>query len=481
MQHCLAVLTHGCVRGGTVLSAAALMLGCTLPIAQAVSPAPSWPLPVSQLAVAPAGKPVTARADSLRALGYVEQEFTLQGQARTYTKAGDWGDDGRWPVAPTATPTPYKIRMLVRRPLSPAQFNGIVVVEWMNTVLGFDLDGIWSLTRDEITREGYAWVGVSNEEDSVKGLQGMDTSRYGAMRVPSNDVSYDVFSQAGTALRLRAQEMLGQTGPLKLLAGGYSQAAVFINTYINAIQPRDEVYNGFLLHGRAPFAFPVVWGRWGKFNPSIRADLKAPVMQVQSEMEVTVSWPLSKTMDTDKVRYWEVPGATHFAQHLQDDTHEVAPSSFGTQPAQCLKPINTLPLHTVDNAALHALKTWVVDGKAPSKAARIQRNALGFVKHDDHGNALGGLRLPQMDAPIATYAMYANFTTQGWTRRNIYACMAGGSTQPFDREELRKLYPTHEAYVQQFKAAADAAQAAGFLRPADHAAALQQAQQAQVP
>lgn len=483
---CLATLTslsRGCARGATVLSASAVLLGCAaLPTAQAEAPAsaPLAPL-LGQLAPAPAGKPATARGDNLSALGYVEQEFMLQGQARSYTKAGDWDDDGRWPVAPNATPTPYATRLLVRRPLNPAQFNGIVVVEWMNTVLGFDLDGIWSLTRDEIVREGYAWVGVSNEELSVEGLKEMNGARYAATKIASNDESYDVFSQAGRALRLNGQQLLGQTRPVKLLAGAYSQSAVFVNTYINAIQPRDEVYDGFLLHGRAPFAFPVVWGRWGKFDPNIRTDLKAPVMQVQSEMEVTVSWPLSKTVDTDKVRYWEVPGATHFAQHLQQDTHAVASTSFGSHAAQCLKPISTLPLHAVDNAALHALKTWVVDGKAPAKAPRMQRNGWGFIKHDAHGNALGGLRLPELDAPIATYAMYTNFTTKAWTRRNVYSCVAAGSTQPFGRDELRKLYPTHEAYVSQFKAAADAALAAGFLRPADHAEALKRAQQAQVP
>jgi hypothetical protein len=475
-QYLVSELPRRCLPAAHALMASAILLGCASPNVQAVPP----PTP-STLAAAPSGLPATSRAQSIAALGYVEQEYTLKGQARTYAKHGDWGDDGRWGIAPNPTPVAYATRLLVRRPTDPARFNGMVVVEWLNTVLSFDLDGIWSLTRDELVREGYAWVGVTAEATGMKNLKELDGARYAGGQVPTDDASYDIFSQAGATVRQRRQTLLGQSGPVKLLAGAYSQSAVFMNTYINAVQPTDQVYDGFLLHGRAPFAAPVVAGRWGAYDPVIRRDLAVPVMQVQSEMEVAMSWALSRTVDTDKVRYWEVAGATHFGRHLQDDTHVVASPDFGPQDTQCLKPINTLPLHMVDNAALHALRAWVLDGQPPPKAARMQRTALGFVKHDDRGNALGGLRLPALAVPVAVHGMYANFTTQAWSRRNIYSCIAGGSTKPLDHEELRKLYPTHEAYVQQFKAAADASLASGFLRPADHAELVKQAQQAQVP
>ena len=38
--------------------------------------------------------------------------------------------------------------MLIRRPADPARFNGIVLVEWINVSLHFDLDGAYLLARD---------------------------------------------------------------------------------------------------------------------------------------------------------------------------------------------------------------------------------------------------------------------------------------------------------------------------------------------
>src|SRR5690606_34169483 len=145
----------------------------------------------------------------------------------------------------------------------------------------------------------------------------------------------------------------------------------------------DRVYDGFLLHGRAPYAMPVEANRLGAVNPPFRPDLNVPLISVQSEMEVTVSWPLSKTPDTDKVRHWEVAGAVHFGSHLQDDIHAVASPDYGGHWTTCLRPMNSLPLHVVDQAALHALRLWVTQGTPPPRAPRLLRNSLGFVRHDD--------------------------------------------------------------------------------------------------
>ncbi|HTC80432.1 MAG TPA: alpha/beta hydrolase domain-containing protein, partial [Acidimicrobiia bacterium] len=79
----------------------------------------------------------------------------------------------------------------------------------------------------------------------------------------------------------------------------------------------------------------------------------------------------------------------------------------------------------------------------------------GFaLRRDRHGNALGGLRLPALDVPVATY-------------RGEFTDGAGGNTRAFDRSTLAALYPTHDAYVAKIRAAADAAVAGGFMLPAD--------------
>ncbi len=427
------------------------------------------------------GKPALSRAAQLASLGYTEQELFIKGLASQYSKTGDWEDDGHWLASPSVVRTPFSTRLLIRRPSDPAKFNGMVVVEWLNMTLGSDIDAGWSLTQHELIREGYAWVGVTLHGKGIDGLKKSDAKRYANTHVDGDDFSFDLFSQAGQAVQRYVKQELGRPKGGRLLALGYSQSAVFLFTYINAMHPSAKVYDGYLLLGAAPYAAPVVTGTLGKIIPVIRADLDVPVMQVQTEMEVTVSWPLSKTADTNKVRYWEVAGAAHFDEQLNTDIRSINAPEFGSAAASCQRPLNSLPLHEVDNAALHALRTWVNDGTPPPKISRMQRNALGFIKHDDYGHSLGGVRLPEIEAPLVHYGIYANFTTGSLASREVFSCVAGGSTTALEPAQLRALYPTHQDYVRRYQVAADAAQAAGYLRPADHANSLIRAKATKLP
>lgn len=47
--------------------------------------------------------------------------------------------------------------------------------------------------------------------------------------------------------------------------------------------------------------------------------------------------------------------------------------------------------------------------------------------------------------------------------------------------ELLELYPTHEDYIEQYTAAADAALEAGYLLQADYDEAIEQAETAAIP
>ena len=75
-------------------------------------------------------RPFGSAAANLPA-GYVEEERFLSGTARSYARVGDWLRDGRWEARP-AGEAAYAVRLLVRRPADPVDFNGVVVVEWLN-------------------------------------------------------------------------------------------------------------------------------------------------------------------------------------------------------------------------------------------------------------------------------------------------------------------------------------------------------------
>ena len=93
--------------------------------------------------------------------------------------------------------------------------------------------------------------------------------------------------------------LLGALEPTLVLASGESQSAIFLVTYINAIDARARVFDGFFIHGRgavgAGFGGPHATGAAELAataalsegdGEEIRSDARVPVIVVQSETDV---------------------------------------------------------------------------------------------------------------------------------------------------------------------------------------------------
>lgn len=111
------------------------------------------------------------RADQFGAANFIEQEYQISGQARKYKGVGTLGADGKWATVVVSSANPYNSMMIVRRPANPAQFNGIVIVEWLNVSTGYPLDVDWGMAHEAILREGYAYVGVNVQKVGIQGVQ----------------------------------------------------------------------------------------------------------------------------------------------------------------------------------------------------------------------------------------------------------------------------------------------------------------------
>ena len=459
------LMSMGCAQAGSPANDAATV----------TATAPATP-PATQASLLPftQGQASSSRQSQLATTDYSEQEWRLRGQAQSYVADGEWHDDGLWGVKASHPPQPYETRILVRKPKDPARFNGIVLVEWMNTALSFDLDGGWQLNRDEIMRQGYAWVGVSAEALSVSFLKGLNPTRYAqAAAKEDNGQAFDIYTQAANLIRQTALQWgTPSKPPVRLLALGYSQSGSYLITYLNAFQPRTHAFDGFYLMSTAAVGMPLTTSGSRYFSPQYRATPEAPVMQVSTEMEVMVGWQLSRTPDTNALRHWEIPGASHLDKYMQQEALAVDLSGKALQMPHCRKPTNTLPARLFNRTALRALRTWVTEGKAPPIAPRMQRTRMGFVQDDEYGNAMGGLRMPDLDAPLAQYGMYSNLPSSQLSTWSFYACMAGGSRNPLPLEVVLKLYPTDQAYFDAYKKAADKLLGQGFLLPEDHAQLL---------
>jgi hypothetical protein len=437
-----------------------------------------------------AGVPFDASTTfDLADVGYQQAEYFISGTASAYTNVGPLSDDGKWTVALGDTAA-YKTRILVYRPVDARKFNGTVIVEWLNVSGGLDAAADWLMGHAELIREGFAWMGVSAQRVGVEGgtsllglpptpLKTTDPARYGSLFHPGDSFSYDIFSQAGQALRRPAGiNPLGDLQANALIAAGESQSAFRMVTYIDAIHPLADIYDGFLVHSRgggsigaAPLSESPQPSITVPGSAPIRSDLDVPVLIFETETDLTfLGYVNARQPDSEHLRLWEVAGTAHA------DTYTVVVGStdLGTSPDAaklvvtsmpvagftCGAPINSGPQHFVLNAAISALNKWVRQGTPPPLAPRLDVSGGASVRilHDANGNATGGIRTPQVDVPIAA------FSGDG---KGSVLCLLFGTTTPFDQAKLATLYPDHNAYVSAFDAAADRAVQAGFILPPD--------------
>lgn len=126
------------------------------------------------------------------------------------------------------------------------------------------------------------------------------------------------------------------------------------------------------------------------------------------------------------------------------------------------------------NAALDWLHRWVRKGEKPPSAPALQ------AMKDANGNVLGGVRIQDIDVPIATYTA-GNAPTDLLDLISFLGCGLSGAVVPLTAQKLMALYPTHDDYVEKYTKAADKALPTGFLLQADHDYAVQRAQKAAIP
>ncbi len=424
------------------------------------------------------GHPFTAYVEDLAALGYVEEEFFLEGIATRYQPVGEFGPDGKWTVSPSGT-APYKTRMIVRRPRDPAHFNGTVLLEWLNVTGGYDV-GLVGSVSDGIYRNGFAYVGVSCQRVGIEGysslpqgLKAWDPERYGDLSIPGDSISYDILSQAGRALGPARPR--GEVDPLNglsvksIIAIGGSQSAACLKTYMNAIHGQDRVFDGFLPFIDMGLAYGFVDSAPAsaaelsspdrvRIRARVRDDLDVPVFIVNSETETVIFYP-SRQPDTDRFRFWEVAGASHVPTGMEDYSAKLQKRD-GIVSLDETPPGSKVPWQPSCDAAISHLANWIAEGTEPPKAERIevQLGDMPDVVRDSFGNAVGGLRLPEVEVPVASYRA----ALVGLNGINGLK----GETAPFSADELSRLYPAREDYVRRVTEAARASAAAGFIEPA---------------
>lgn len=455
--------------------------------------------PAATLAPLDGGKGIflgtSGTGPALEEAGYDEAEYSAAGTAVAYTSEGPLPADGTFDLAP-GDEADYETRIVVRRPADPSDFNGTVVVEWLNVSGGVDAAPDYTYLADELLRGGYVWVGVSAQRIGIeggtiaveapgaaeagagRGLRGIDPDRYGELHHPGDAFSYDIYTQVARALRTP-----GDTDPLdgleveRLLAVGESQSGFALTTYVNGVQPLARQYDGFLVHSRGGAAAPLgeagagieIATTIGGQPTTIRTDGDAPIMVVQTETDVigVLNFLPARQPDGERFRLWEVAGTAHADKFQLGDMED----GLG-----CAEPINRGQQVYVLRAALRHLDTWAKDGTAPPEAPRLAVDDSGAAPAfavDETGIVEGGVRTPAVDVPVDVLSGTA-------PENATILCLLMGRTAPIPADQLAQMYASGDDYLTAYEAATDEMIDAGFALPEDRDEILAEADPARI-
>ncbi len=457
---------------------------CLAPVAEADQEGPATELlPILEGSEDTRSTPFIAWFEDLGADGYVEEEYLVSGGANIY----DYIDDvAQRPEVKIVEPdVPYTTRMLIRRPIEPARFNGTVLVEVLNATAGWDGDPIWQSTSEYIIRSGAIWVGLSTKPVTVDFLRDSwgrppwptrNAERYQSLLMPEFGQVWDILSQTGALLKAAesTENPLREFSVERLLMVGYSQSAAYQVTYINSFHEHARmpdgtaVYDGYYVSGGGARAKDV-----RALTPQTEnlplGDARnliyaaAPVVRFQTQTEV-VNFPSFPARQGDAnyplVRTYEMAGGSHVDSHLGFVGGQALVRDLGLPPSFCPSPVfdyNPIRIGYVQSALLKVLDDWAAHGAYPPASrflSLVTENGSVSLARDADGNAIGGVRPPEIQVPLGTYLE---------SNQGPGFCGLFGGFASFDEATIRERYRNHGGYINRYTRAINSSIAERFL------------------
>jgi hypothetical protein len=206
-------------------------------------------------------------------------------------------------------------------------------------------------------------------------------------------------------------------------------------------------------------------------------------MITQTDFEVFIN-VFGRQPDTATFRYYEIAGGAHAS------VHENVVLIPGPPPILledlCANQLNTTadgPIFVsyVLNALWERMQEQVMTGAIPP-AGVLMDQVDGALVRDAADNVTGGVRLPAMEVPTATYGS-TNHAAAGLPPFLEFfgnlACRLSGSVFPFDEATLDGLYQNHGTYVSEVNSAVEALKNQGLLLQSDAVTIKEQAAQSE--
>jgi hypothetical protein len=396
--------------------------------------------------------------------------------------------------------------------------NGIAVLELTNSALLFfhisargdragdrrsdadDIDELeamqvnfgWAGAREYLLRNGYTHMAIQYSK-AVTDFMGEAPPRgrkrrrlcYG--RIDRATDGYQIIRDA--ARWLAAPGALAKDAPPvpvhdHVIAYGFSGSGYLLRDYLVRGKNTGGEIDGFLVHAAGSKCLSLIddtancpegsmcvgsprFYHWFTCpGPPPTNGAKVLAVDAQSDLEFNAGALAREGAvdDPDYVR-WEVAGAPHVPVFAMDLTRLGAPHQ------------NQMDWSPIWRSGFHYLDRWVKNGTAPPTAPPIEGRMLATEDGnawkpalDADGNALGGIRLPPIEAPMGVYTGFDfSWLDPAVSKGHRFAIVFayGGRFKRFSDETLAERYPTEADYKKEFEAAARRAFDAGYILEED--------------
>jgi hypothetical protein len=309
----------------------------------------------------------------------------------------------------------------------------------------------------------------------------------------------------------------------RLVAFGHSQVGIMLRQLLNDPPSEDNgggahhvpLFDGWLIGGAAG-----TYAQWSRYDDTGKAVARAPILRKDPParqnglvFELATEQDIGRTgagnefvrfADTNWCRSYEIAGASHFqwghvasmglqaaillpdlADSLEEifaiaavdpDFKPIIIDAFDCADVHPLTATNPLDWSPVVRALFVALDDWLYDEELVPPASAWLRGKDGPGKYgdatiarDEVGNALGGIRLP--DVEVGRGRFYATSPDTPFPGGNI---LAGAYVDRHDR------FANHGKYLSAFTAQADRLRDDGFLLSKDRDALIDSAARSKV-
>jgi hypothetical protein len=193
-----------------------------------------------------------------------------------------------------------------------------------------------------------------------------------------------------------------------------------------------------------------------KGSAQIRDDGGVPILVVNSESE-TMMVSMVRQPDSETFRFWEMAGTAHGGGESAEAMTAVLVRDGISEGLPVVEGRNTIAWDYVGRAGLERLVEWIDTKLPPVSIPPITLDEAG-IAHDEVGNALGGVRLPDVVAPLAVHA--------GMKSELSAAALMGESTL-FSAEHIAELYVDAEDFDKRWDSAVDDLVELGLALPED--------------